>query len=178
MKRRHEFYLEEEVSERLTTMATKPCSSKTEIMTDALKAYFDQHADTELDERFRPQLDRRSSSSAASSVTSRSCREVGSSRPISTPGRYFVVRPRSSSAVEGPRASLQGLHRAGQSPRLQRLRSHRRCPLVDKRFRDKAMSEHFGHPGPPLRALLWAAMCGTSSTHLIVAHAGHWSVNR
>jgi len=42
MKKRHEFYLEGEVSERLATMASRPGASKTAIMTDALKAYFDR----------------------------------------------------------------------------------------------------------------------------------------
>jgi hypothetical protein len=58
MKRRHEFYLDAEVSERLATMTAKPGSSKTSIMTDALKAYFDRAASTELDERFRARLDK------------------------------------------------------------------------------------------------------------------------
>jgi hypothetical protein len=49
MKRRHEFYLEEDVSVRLATMAAEPGSSKTAIMTDALRAYFDQRACTELE---------------------------------------------------------------------------------------------------------------------------------
>jgi hypothetical protein len=48
MKRRHEFYLDTEVSERLATMAARPGSSKTAIMT----------AGTELDERFRARLDK------------------------------------------------------------------------------------------------------------------------
>jgi hypothetical protein len=58
MKRRHEFYLDAEVSERLATMAAKPGSSATAIMADALKAYFDRAASTELDERFRARLDK------------------------------------------------------------------------------------------------------------------------
>jgi hypothetical protein len=72
MKRRHEFYLEEELSERLATVAAKPGSSKTAIMTDALKAYFDRRAGTELDERFRARMTSCRSSLAASSATSRS----------------------------------------------------------------------------------------------------------
>jgi len=46
MKRRHECYLEENVSERPATMAAKPGSSKTAIMANALRAYFDQRAGT------------------------------------------------------------------------------------------------------------------------------------
>jgi len=60
MKRRHEFYLDEDVSERLATMAAKPGSSKTAIMTDALKAYFARDAAGELDERFKARLDKQS----------------------------------------------------------------------------------------------------------------------
>ena len=60
MKRRHEFYLDEDLSERLATMAAKPGSSKTAIMTDALKAYFDRGAASELDERFKARLDKQS----------------------------------------------------------------------------------------------------------------------
>jgi predicted transcriptional regulator len=58
LKRRHEFYLDAEVSERLATMAAKPGSSKTAIMTDALKGYFDRAASTELDDRFKARLDK------------------------------------------------------------------------------------------------------------------------
>jgi hypothetical protein len=60
MKRRHEFYLDEDLSERLATMAAKPGSSKTAIMTDALKAYFARGAAGELDERFKARLDKQS----------------------------------------------------------------------------------------------------------------------
>ncbi|HEV2548101.1 MAG TPA: CopG family transcriptional regulator [Stellaceae bacterium] len=60
MKRRHEFYLDEDPSARLSTMAEKPGSSKTAIMTDALRAYFDRGAASELDERFKARLDKQS----------------------------------------------------------------------------------------------------------------------
>jgi hypothetical protein len=46
MKRRNECYLEENVSERLATMAAKPGSSKTAIMANALRGYFGQRAGT------------------------------------------------------------------------------------------------------------------------------------
>jgi len=58
MKNRHEFYLEDEVSERLATLAARPGASKTAIMTDALKAYFDRRAANDLDERFKARLDK------------------------------------------------------------------------------------------------------------------------
>jgi len=60
MKRRHEFYLDEDISDRLSTMAKKPGSSKTAIMIDALRAYLDRGAASELDERFRARLDKQS----------------------------------------------------------------------------------------------------------------------
>jgi predicted transcriptional regulator len=60
MKRRREFYLDEDLSGRLATMAAKPGSSKTAIMTDALRAYFDRSAASKLDERFRARLDKQS----------------------------------------------------------------------------------------------------------------------
>jgi hypothetical protein len=52
------FYLDAEVSEKVGDVAAKPGSSKTAIMTDALKAYFDRAASTELDERFEARLDK------------------------------------------------------------------------------------------------------------------------
>jgi hypothetical protein len=60
MKRRHEFYLDEDISDRLSAMAAKPGSSKTGIMTDALRAYFERGAANELDERFKARLDKQS----------------------------------------------------------------------------------------------------------------------
>lgn len=41
-------------------MAGKPGSSKTAIMTDALRAYFDRRAANDLDERLRARLDKQS----------------------------------------------------------------------------------------------------------------------
>ncbi len=60
MRRRHEFYLDENLSERLSTMAAKPGSSKTAIMTNALRAYLERGAASELDERFKARLDKQS----------------------------------------------------------------------------------------------------------------------
>jgi hypothetical protein len=56
MKRRHEFYPEEDLCIRLSTMAEKPGSSNTAIMTYALRAYFDRGAPSELDELFKTRL--------------------------------------------------------------------------------------------------------------------------
>src|SRR5689334_8510301 len=58
MKRRHEFYLDEDVSEQLAALAEKPGSSKTQIMTAALRVYLERRGASELDERFRARLDR------------------------------------------------------------------------------------------------------------------------
>jgi predicted transcriptional regulator len=58
MKRRHEFYLDKGMSEQLAALAAKPGSSKTAIMSDAVKAYLDRRGTSELDERFRGRLDK------------------------------------------------------------------------------------------------------------------------
>jgi predicted transcriptional regulator len=58
MKRRHEFYLDADVSEHLSALAAKPGASKTAIMSDALRAYLERRGASELDQRFRARLDR------------------------------------------------------------------------------------------------------------------------
>jgi hypothetical protein len=58
MKRRHEFYLDADVSEQLSALAAKPGASKTAIMSDALRAYLERRGANELDQRFRARLDR------------------------------------------------------------------------------------------------------------------------
>lgn len=58
MKRRHEFYLDADVSEQLAALAAKPGASKTAIMSDALRAYLERRGANELDQRFRARLDR------------------------------------------------------------------------------------------------------------------------
>lgn len=58
MKRRHEFYLDQDVSEQLAALAAKPGGSKTAIMIDALRAYLERRGANELDQRFRARLDR------------------------------------------------------------------------------------------------------------------------
>jgi O-methyltransferase involved in polyketide biosynthesis len=57
-KTRHQFYLPDDLSEKLDTLAGKPGSSKTAILTDALRAWIDRKAVNELDERFAPRLER------------------------------------------------------------------------------------------------------------------------
>lgn len=59
-KTRHQFYLPDDLSERLEELAAKPGSSKTTILTDALRAWLERKAGDELDRRFGPRLDRQS----------------------------------------------------------------------------------------------------------------------
>jgi len=62
-KTRHQFYLPDDLSERLEALAAKPGSSKTTILTDALRAWLDRKAGDELDQRFGPRLDRQTRAS-------------------------------------------------------------------------------------------------------------------
>jgi hypothetical protein len=57
-KTRHQFYLPDDLSEKLDAFAAKPGSSKTTILTDALRAWFERKGVNELDERFARRLDR------------------------------------------------------------------------------------------------------------------------
>lgn len=58
MRQRHEFYLNEVLSQRLADLAAKPGASKTAIMTDALKAWLDRRGAGEIEERFKARLDK------------------------------------------------------------------------------------------------------------------------
>jgi predicted transcriptional regulator len=60
-KTRHQFYLPDDLSEKLDALAAEPGSSKTAIMTDAFRAWLERRGATELDERFGVRLDRLSS---------------------------------------------------------------------------------------------------------------------
>lgn len=57
-KTRHQFYLPDELSEKLEALAAEPGSSKTAILTDAFRAWLERRGATELDERFGVRLDR------------------------------------------------------------------------------------------------------------------------
>ncbi|MEN2790356.1 ribbon-helix-helix domain-containing protein [Sphingomonas oligophenolica] len=57
-KTRHQFYLPDDLSKRLEGLAAKPGSSKTTILTDALRSWLDRKAGDEFDQRFGPRLDR------------------------------------------------------------------------------------------------------------------------
>jgi hypothetical protein len=58
LKTRHQFYLPDDLSERLEDLAAQPGSSKTAILTDAFRAWLERRAGNELDERFGVRLDR------------------------------------------------------------------------------------------------------------------------
>ena len=57
-KTRHQFYLPDDLSEKLEALAAEPGSSKTAILTDAFRAWLERRGATELDERFGVRLDR------------------------------------------------------------------------------------------------------------------------
>jgi predicted transcriptional regulator len=57
-KTRHQFYLPDDLSEKLEALSAEPGSSKTAILTDAFRAWLDRRGATELDERFGARLDR------------------------------------------------------------------------------------------------------------------------
>lgn len=57
-KIRHQFYLPDDLSEKLEAIAAEPGSSKTAILTDAFRAWLERRGATELDERFGLRLDR------------------------------------------------------------------------------------------------------------------------
>lgn len=57
-KTRHQFYLTDDLSARLDTLAAKPGASKTAILTDALMAWLDRAGAAELDTKFGPRFDR------------------------------------------------------------------------------------------------------------------------
>lgn len=57
-KTRHQFYLPDELSEKLESLAAEPGSSKTAILADALRAWLARRGAAELDDRFGVRLDR------------------------------------------------------------------------------------------------------------------------
>jgi predicted DNA-binding protein len=61
-KTRHQFYLPDDLSEKLEALARDPGSSKTAILTEAFRAWLERRGATELDERFSARLDRLSRS--------------------------------------------------------------------------------------------------------------------
>jgi predicted transcriptional regulator len=57
-KTRHQFYLPDDLSEKLEALAAEPGSSKTAILTDAFRAWLERRGATELDDTFGMRLDR------------------------------------------------------------------------------------------------------------------------
>ena len=57
-KIRHQLYLPDDLSRALDDLAARPGSSKTAILTDALRAWLERKASAEIDDRFGPRLDR------------------------------------------------------------------------------------------------------------------------
>ncbi|SRR6266851_7343585 len=58
MKPRHHLYLDDELSERLDALAKKPGSSKSAIVTDALRSYLARRAAKEIEDMLKVRLDR------------------------------------------------------------------------------------------------------------------------
>jgi predicted DNA-binding protein len=59
-KTRYQLFLPEELSERLQTLAAEPGSSKSAILTEALRAWLERRGRDELDDMFSARLDRTS----------------------------------------------------------------------------------------------------------------------
>lgn len=57
-KTRHQFYLPDDLSEKLEALSAEPGASKTAILSEAFRAWLERRAGNELDERFGIRLDR------------------------------------------------------------------------------------------------------------------------
>lgn len=58
MKPRHHLYLDDELTEQLEALAAKPGSSKSAIVSDALRAFIARRGANEIDDRLKVRLDR------------------------------------------------------------------------------------------------------------------------
>jgi predicted transcriptional regulator len=56
-KNRHCIYLEPKISERLTALAEKPGTTISNVIGDALRAYFERQGGDALEDRFKARLD-------------------------------------------------------------------------------------------------------------------------
>lgn len=56
MKPRHHIYLDDELTEKLDALAATPGSSKSAIVSDALRAYLDSRGAKELDDRLKVRI--------------------------------------------------------------------------------------------------------------------------
>lgn len=63
-KIRHQLFLPKPLSDRLEALAAKPGASKSAILADAMAAWLDRRAGSELDDRFGLRLDRLSAALA------------------------------------------------------------------------------------------------------------------
>lgn len=63
-KKQHCFIFPNDLSEKLDALTARPGTSKTAIVTDALRAWFDRRGASELDDRFAFRLDRLSRADA------------------------------------------------------------------------------------------------------------------
>ena len=64
LKKEYRILLPGDLSEKLDALTAKPGTSKTAIVTDALRAWFDRRGANELDDRFAYRLDRLSKADA------------------------------------------------------------------------------------------------------------------
>jgi predicted transcriptional regulator len=55
---RHNLYLDDDLSAALERLGARPGTSKSAIMTDALRAYFNSQATRDIDDRLKTRLDR------------------------------------------------------------------------------------------------------------------------
>lgn len=58
MKPRHHLYLDDELTEQLEALAAKPGSSKSAIVSDALRSYLARRGSKEIDDLLKVRLDR------------------------------------------------------------------------------------------------------------------------
>jgi hypothetical protein len=58
MKRRHNIYLDDQLSDRLDSLAARPGTSKSAITADALRDYLDRRATRDIDTLLKQRLDR------------------------------------------------------------------------------------------------------------------------
>lgn len=58
MKSRRHIYIEESLTKRLQQLAAKPGSSRSAIVSDAVRAYLERQGADELDDRFKVRLDK------------------------------------------------------------------------------------------------------------------------
>lgn len=58
MKSRRHIYIEKELTDRLKTLAAKPGTSRSAIVSDAVRAYLDRQGEDDLDGRLKVRIDK------------------------------------------------------------------------------------------------------------------------